>query len=820
MAHLGNTIVNGALRVLGGENVDTINGVTVGASPKFTDASVTASSNHYTPATASGQDKTASASGATAAWSIDVVKGVTLNTDGKGHVTGISVTSGKIPGNPNTDTKVTQTADDSTDSDSYEVLFSGSANNTTATEGAKKSSRLKINPKYGRVITGGPLIVESDNAVGSYDEGIRINRGKGGYATLHIGGADGSTTGTGGSQWWIGCNPASYARKLFIAQNGSTASATYFGSDADGTVSPYLNLGTSGSIASGNTRAVTGGAVYSFIEPGVKTFQVVRGVSFSSSRQGYWAGMLRSDQAGSPTLPISNKWFHVLSMDWDNDSSNWVSQLAIGTQDDTTSGVWWRCNNATGTDISSSTWNHLIDEMQLYISGNEGKITLRTSGINKAHFYTGNANIGLRDCNSIVENGLHYYTSNGPSTTLGASTTDGALYSQAYNSSWVSQIAQDYRNGNLFVRGKNNGTWQQWLPIPSGMIFSSGSINTHYSIDCDTYTDTGQPSIWGYYVNSGPTVAEGNTAPDRSGSFFSFSYAGNGWVNQTAQNFYEHGRLFTRSREGSSFTGWFKCLDTSDIIGADIKYGHTSNAAYYAFVNINPTIQWMLSFKVTIYSAYRTRVYQICGYNYGSNHWYGAKAVRLADFGNPYSSVIVANNSNIVSFHYRSDGWLAVKFYADAYSGIRISDVCNGYNQVTNYQNLFTFTFQGDNTGYTLQSQFNCNTLSQGAYDQIDYSDLVLNYRTPTTAGTIKLLGYGGVKQLTIWGTTWAAVSGAATRTLTISSAYPFLCPSQNIEISGHDENGQMVFGYIRTDGAVFLANRSAVPVYIHATYI
>lgn len=68
--------------------------------PPDSDTKVTSSANHYTPATASGQDKTASASGATAAWSIDVVKGVTLNTDGKGHVTGISVTSGKIPANP------------------------------------------------------------------------------------------------------------------------------------------------------------------------------------------------------------------------------------------------------------------------------------------------------------------------------------------------------------------------------------------------------------------------------------------------------------------------------------------------------------------------------------------------------------------------------------------------------------------------------------------------------------------------------------------------------------------------------------------------
>jgi len=85
-----------------------LNGATIGSSPKFTDTDtkVTSSANHYTPATVSGQDKSASASGATAAWGIDVVKGVTLNTDGKGHVTGISVTSGKVPSAP-TDTKNT-----------------------------------------------------------------------------------------------------------------------------------------------------------------------------------------------------------------------------------------------------------------------------------------------------------------------------------------------------------------------------------------------------------------------------------------------------------------------------------------------------------------------------------------------------------------------------------------------------------------------------------------------------------------------------------------------------------------------------------------
>lgn len=145
--------VNGKLREISSDSL-TVNGLTVEtavpANAKFTDDSVTSSAKHYTPATASGQDKTASASGATAAWGIDVVKGVTLNTDGKGHVTGLSVTSGKIPGNPDTDTKVTQTADDSTNSN-FECLFSATADNTTRTETSKKSSKLKFNPSTGNL---------------------------------------------------------------------------------------------------------------------------------------------------------------------------------------------------------------------------------------------------------------------------------------------------------------------------------------------------------------------------------------------------------------------------------------------------------------------------------------------------------------------------------------------------------------------------------------------------------------------------------------------------------------------------------------------
>lgn len=106
---------------------------------KYTDTNtkVTSAANHYTPATASGQDKSASATGATAAWGIDVVKGVTLNTDGKGHVTGLSVTSGKIPANPVpsgalfTDENVAQAVADSSYTN-YRPLLIGNSSGTSA----------------------------------------------------------------------------------------------------------------------------------------------------------------------------------------------------------------------------------------------------------------------------------------------------------------------------------------------------------------------------------------------------------------------------------------------------------------------------------------------------------------------------------------------------------------------------------------------------------------------------------------------------------------------------------------------------------------
>lgn len=109
-------------------------------------------------------------------------------------------------------------------------------------------------------------------------------------------------------------------------------------------------------------------------------------------------------------------------------------------------------NAATATALASS-------------AGSTGQPIYFNSGKPAAiDWHIGNSSTGEHNANNITYNMTGYYTSGGPSD-LGNSTTDGAIYAQAYSSTWVAQMAQDYRNGNLFLRGKNNGTWKSWKAV-------------------------------------------------------------------------------------------------------------------------------------------------------------------------------------------------------------------------------------------------------------------------------------------------------------------------------------------------------------------
>ena len=83
--------------------------------------------------------------------------------------------------------------------------------------------------------------------------------------------------------------------------------------------------------------------------------------------------------------------------------------------------------------------------------------------------------------NTLDSNGMTYVTDvDGSSTNLTGNATDGALYSQIYSSTWQHQIYGDYRTGIMYVRGKNNSTWQSWkrVALSSSTTFSSVSSLT------------------------------------------------------------------------------------------------------------------------------------------------------------------------------------------------------------------------------------------------------------------------------------------------------------------------------------------------------
>ena len=128
-------------------------GKSVPADAVFTDTKVTSVGGHYTPAADTSAALSAAASGGSAAWGIDVVKAVQLQRDAKGHVVGITVTSGKLPGNPNTDTKVSQNSN--SEDKEFPLLAKYSNNTTNETNTAKYAGGVTVNPNTKKITATG-----------------------------------------------------------------------------------------------------------------------------------------------------------------------------------------------------------------------------------------------------------------------------------------------------------------------------------------------------------------------------------------------------------------------------------------------------------------------------------------------------------------------------------------------------------------------------------------------------------------------------------------------------------------------------------------
>ena len=112
---------------------------------------------------------------------------------------------------------------------------------------------------------------------------------------------------------------------------------------------------------------------------------------------------------------------------------------------------------------------------------------------------------------------------------------DGALYTQAYSSSWEHQIFGDYRTGQIAIRGKQNGTWGAWRTVlDSTNLYASyastlwnNSNKTHA-----TYTSfggTGSPTDFGdWFIHQDAAYTDGpsaiNVGGGNTGQYYTSAY--------------------------------------------------------------------------------------------------------------------------------------------------------------------------------------------------------------------------------------------------------------------------------------------------------
>lgn len=279
---------------------------------------------------------------------------------------------------------------------------------------------------------------------------------------------------------------------------GETSSTAYRGdrgkiaydhsqSDHSGIAPAFTEASTRANIASGETFATLLGKIKKF-------FSDLKAVAFSGSYNDLSdtptipAAQVNSDWNATsgkaqilnkPTIPTVNNATLTIQKNGTNvetftanASSNKTANITVPTKvSELTNDSGYTTNTGTVTQVKVGSTAY---------DPSSGIVSLPaypTNNFSGTTFYSGKSDTSEHNANNAIKNGHYYYNSNGPSTTLGASTADGALYVQSYSDSWVGQVAQDYHNGRLFVRGKNNGTWQNWLKVIDSGNIGSQSVN-------------------------------------------------------------------------------------------------------------------------------------------------------------------------------------------------------------------------------------------------------------------------------------------------------------------------------------------------------
>lgn len=101
------------------------------------------------------------------------------------------------------------------------------------------------------------------------------------------------------------------------------------------------------------------------------------------------------------------------------------------------------------------------------------------------------------DIDSMTSNGIWYTSSNAIPGGTATTNNDGMIRVMAYNTNWIVQLYQSFRNNTVWIRTRSNGTWNAWKQITA-----NGDISSHKhtydkttSVSAHTYTPAGTVTV-------------------------------------------------------------------------------------------------------------------------------------------------------------------------------------------------------------------------------------------------------------------------------------------------------------------------------------
>ena len=293
---------------------------------------------------------------------------------------------------------------------------------------------------------------------------------------------------------------------------------------------------------------------------GNTTFKVTRGASQSTKNTGYWAGMLNSDYTNStamgyPTLPSSGKWWHVISMDWTGtDINNWISQLALPTQD---GGVphYRSNNNGGGVSIDNSTWHAFITDENI---GSQSVSYASNAGWAKANDVYDWAKASSKPTYNKSEVGL-------------GNVDNTADANKSVNYATSSHLLRTYSAGNgshgadYYLKCRHNVDGNDRFKLQ--IVRSDGSVTHSTSVD---YANSAGSVAWDNVSSKPITITQRNNDSPVSGAYAWGTYI----TMRNTDNWFEiyaphmgtsSSRVYMQTGWGNDRQGWKEIAWTSDI---------------------------------------------------------------------------------------------------------------------------------------------------------------------------------------------------------------------------------------------------------------